>query len=99
MVSRDANSHAGSAAEERDGHVEEAPFNPRIEDADPDCFPPPKDGYPITWIRFYCWLGNWDLKETSRLGVADPLMDEMYSILRKKQRSGVPLLIIVTIYC
>jgi hypothetical protein len=50
-VSRDANSHAGSAAEESDGHVEEVtvdvpgkPFNPRINDADPDCFPPPKDG-------------------------------------------------------
>jgi hypothetical protein len=60
-VSRDANSHAGSAAEKRDWHFEEvtvdisgAPFNPRMEDADPDCFPPPKDGDPIIWIRFYC---------------------------------------------
>ena len=95
MVGCDANPHVGSAAEDRDEGVDEvtadvpdAPFNPRIEDADPDCFPPPRDGDPITWIRFYHWLRNWNLKETSQLGVADPLvMDETYSIPRKKQRS------------
>ena len=93
MVSRAASSHAGSAAEERYGHVEvvtvdvpDAPYNPRIKDADPNCFPPPKEGDRITWIRFYRWLRNCNLKETSRLGAADPLMDETYSILRKEQR-------------
>ncbi len=44
-----------------------APLNPRIEDADPDRSPPPKDGDPITGICFFCWLRNWNLKETSRL--------------------------------
>ena len=109
MAGCNASSHAGSAAGERDGRVDavtvdvlEAPFNPRIEDADPDCSPPPKDGDPITWTRFYRWLRRWNLEEKSRLGVADPLsidhsasaqatstslVVETYSIPRKKQRS------------
>jgi hypothetical protein len=29
------------------------PYNPKIEDADPDGHPPPKDGSQIDWLRFY----------------------------------------------
>ena len=72
---------ADSAVSEGDGHsdavtvdVLEAPFDPRIEDADPDSSPPPKDGDPFTWwMRFYHWLRNWNLEEKSRSGVADPI--------------------------
>lgn len=49
----DAASNASSVVEERDVCIDEvtvdilkAPFNPCIEDADPDCSPPPKDGDP-----------------------------------------------------
>jgi hypothetical protein len=64
-VGCDATSHAGSAAEERDVCVDEVtidplevPVNPWIEDADPDCFPHPKDGDLICWILSYRWLKN-----------------------------------------
>jgi hypothetical protein len=104
----DAPSHTGgSVAQERDGHVDEvtvdvleASFNPRIEDADPDSSPPPKDGDPVTWMNFYRWLRNWNLEEKSRSRVADPLGndqstsarallmdDNTYSVPRKKLRS------------
>lgn len=56
-VGFDAASNASSVVEERDVCIDEvtvdilkAPFNPCIEDADPDCSPPPKDGDPIPWM-------------------------------------------------
>lgn len=66
--------YTGSVAQERDGHhvdevtsinVLEASFNPRIEDADPDSSPPPKDRNLITsWMNFYCFLRKWNPEES-----------------------------------
>lgn len=76
-VGFDAASNASSVVEERDVCIDEvavdilkAPFNPCIEDADPDCSPPPKDGDPIPWKHFYCWwFNNWNLKQKSGSGI------------------------------
>ena len=37
------------------------PYNPKIEDADPDGHPPPKDGSQIDWLRFYAQKSDWDV--------------------------------------
>jgi hypothetical protein len=37
------------------------PYNPKIEDADPDGHPPPKAGSQIDWLRFYAQKSDWDV--------------------------------------
>jgi hypothetical protein len=36
------------------------PYDPKIEDADPDRHPPPRDGSQIAWLQFYAQKKDWD---------------------------------------
>jgi hypothetical protein len=47
------------------------PYNPKIEDADPDGHPPPKDGSQIDWLRFCTQKKDWDMPRPDNAGTVD----------------------------
>ena len=47
------------------------PYNPKIEDADPDGHPPPKDGFQIDWLHFYAQKNDWDVPQADNAAAAE----------------------------
>ncbi len=47
------------------------PYNPKIEDADPDGHPPPKDGSQIDWLRLYAQKKDWDVPRPDNASAAE----------------------------
>jgi hypothetical protein len=47
------------------------PYNPKIEDADHDGHPPPKDGSQIDWLHFYGQKNDWDVPQPDNAAAAE----------------------------
>ncbi len=79
VVSLDANGAGAGARDDDDNKNNKIswwdkvlpPYNPKIEDVDPDGHPPPKDESQIDWLRFYAQKNDWDVPQPDNAAAAE----------------------------